>query len=111
MSGHVVFTGKGIDPATGSLRVRGDWCALARSKGFRADPKDKVTPSTVYLVASRDDTSKAAAARAFGTQVISYEQFFALCKGVAIDTSKFDTTPPPPLDTTGMEEVEGWGMF
>lgn len=110
MSGSVVFTGKGIDPATGKLRVREDWCALARSKGFYADPKDKVTPGTRYLVASRDDTSKAASARSWGTQVISYNDFWAMCKGAAAPAT-FDATPPPPLDMTGMEEVEGWGMF
>lgn len=110
MSGSVVFTGKGIDPGTGKLRVREEWCALARSKGFRADPKDKVQYGTTYLVASRDDTSKAASAKTYGTQVISYNDFYAMCKGAPAPAA-FNTAPPPPLDTAGMEDVEGWGMF
>lgn len=108
MSGTVVFTGKGIDPATNKLRVRPDWEALARSKGFT--PMDKVKSGTTYLVASRDDTTKASAARAYGTQVISYNDFYAMCKGGAAP-ARFNAAPPPPLDTAGMEEIDGWGMF
>lgn len=110
MSGSVVFTGKGIDPATGKLRLRDDWCALARAKGFYAHPKDKVDYGTTYLVASRDDTTKAMAAREYGTKVISYNQFYAMCKGADAPVS-FNVSPPPPLDTAGMEEIDGWGIF
>lgn len=111
MPGSVVFTGRGIDPGTGKLRVREDWCALARSKGFSAHPKDKVDRHTTYLVASEDDTVKARKAREHGTQVISYNDFYAMCKGGAAPAS-FNAAPPPaPIDTSAMEHVEGWGMF
>lgn len=108
MSGTVVFTGKGIDPATGKLRVRPDWASLGRAKGFIE--QDRVTRGTDYLVASADDTIKARKAREYGTQVISYNDFYAMCKGAAAPAS-FNAAPPPPVNTDGMEEVEGWGMF
>lgn len=107
---QVVFTGKGIDPATGKLRTRDDWCALGRAKGFDAYPKNTVSYSTRYLVASRDDTTKAAKARTYGVEVISYEQFYAMCKGAETDTTTFSATPIE-VDTAGMEEIDGWGMF
>lgn len=108
--GYVVFTGKGIDPVTGKLRTREDWCALGRAKGFDADPKNTVSYSTRYLVASRDDTKKAAKARHLGVQVISYNQFYAMCKGVETDNAMFSAAPVE-IDTAGMEEVDGWGIF
>lgn len=108
MSGTVCFTGKGIDPVFGALKIRTEWEALARANGFL--PVSKVDANTRYLVASRDDTTKAKAARVNGTHVISYNDFYAMCKGAAAPAA-FNAAPPPPLDTTGMEEVEGWGMF
>jgi NAD-dependent DNA ligase len=107
MSG-IVFTGKGIDPRTNNLMARPQWAALGAAKGFYE--QKKVTRSTTYLVASRDDTSKASMARNLGVQVISYNDFYAMCKGAAAPTS-FNAAPPPPLDTEGMEEIDGWGMF
>lgn len=110
----VVFTGKGLDPLTGKLRVRGDWCALARAKGFHAYEKDKVDRHTDYLVASRTDTSKADAARMFGTQVITYGEFERMLRGQApVSTHNSGATfvPPPPIDTAGMEDIPGWGVF
>ena len=109
MSGTVVFTGKGIDPRTNKLMTRPNWEALAKAKGFAS--MNKVHGFTRYLVASRDDTAKASAARQMGTQVISYNQFYAMCKGVEVDDASFNASPPPPIDMDGMEEIDGWGMF
>lgn len=106
--GTVVFTGKGIDPCTNKLMTRPNWEALAQAKGYY--PESKVRPGTTYLVASRANTTKASAARRHGTKVISYNQFYAMCKGASAPDT-FSAAPPPSLDMTGMEEVEGWGMF
>jgi hypothetical protein len=108
----VVFTGKGLDPLTGRQRNRPDWEALARAKGFY--PEAKVNRHTDYLVASRTDTSKAAAARQFGTKVITYDEFERLLRGqapVTTHNSGRTFTPPPPIDTAGMEDIPGWGLF
>ncbi len=108
----VVFTGKGMDPLTSKLRSRGEWEALARAKGFYA--QNKVDHSTDYLVASRTDTSKAAAARGYGTKVITYDEFEAMLRGqapIGNHNSGDPFIPPPPVDTKGMEEIEGWGLF
>jgi hypothetical protein len=108
----VVFTGKGIDPLTGKLRTRPEWEALAAAKGFYADKK--VSYGTDYLVASRTDTTKAEAARQFGTKVITYGEFERMLRGqapVTTHNSGRTFTPPPPMDMTGMEDIPGWGAF
>lgn len=108
----VVFTGKGMDPLTSKLRTRGEWEALAHAKGFF--PQKKVDRFTDYLVASRTDTSKARDAQAFGTRVITYDQFEAMLRGQAPISTHNSGGPAPvitPVDTTGMEEIEGWGLF
>jgi hypothetical protein len=108
----VVFTGKGLDPLTQKLRTRDEWSALARAKGFY--PEAKVTRFTDYLVASRTDTTKASAAMDFGTKVITYGEFERMLRGQAsVTTHNSGRTfvPPPPVDTTGMENIPGWGSF
>ena len=109
---NVVFTGKGMDPLTGKLRIRDEWEALAQAKGFY--PQKKVDRNTDYLVASRTDTTKAAAARNFGTQVITYQDFEQMLRGqapVSTHNSGRAFVPPKPIDTSEMEHIEGWGMF
>jgi hypothetical protein len=108
----VVFTGKGIDPLTNKLRTRPEWEALAAAKGFYA--QKKVDGSTDYLVASRSDTTKADSARRFGTKVITYQDFERMLRGqapVTTHNSRRAFVPPKPVDTTGMENIPGWGMF
>lgn len=108
----IVFTGKGLDPLTGRLRTRDEWTALASAKGFYA--QKKVDGSTDYLVASRTDTTKAAAARDYGTQVITYEEFEQMLRGripVSTHNSGRAFVPPKPIDTSAMEDIPGWGMF
>lgn len=113
----ICFTGKGM--SGGTLVTRDIWSARAEARGFNIH--DKVHPHTDYLVASRSDTTKAAAARRNGTTVISYAQFEQLLAGQAI-RSKFDAGAPPPdpaklrealkeaLDQASVE-IEGWGSF
>ncbi|MBU6428539.1 MAG: hypothetical protein KGR26_06000 [Cyanobacteria bacterium REEB65] len=108
----VVFTGKGIDPATQRLRTRKEWTDLAYAKGFQ--PADKIGRFTDYLVASRHDTSKADDARRYGIKVITYEEFEAMLRGHAPISTHNSGGPAlviEPVDTTGMEEIEGWGSF
>jgi hypothetical protein len=109
---NVVFTGKGLDPHTGKLRTRDEWTALANAKGWHVQPK--VGFDTDYLVASRSDTTKAAAARDRGTKVITYEDFNLMIRGaIPVVPSMSGKAPPPvkPIDTTEMEDIPGWGMF
>lgn len=106
----IVFTGKGNDPRTGKLRTRPEWESLAQAKGYYA--QTKVGPGTDILVASRNDTTKAAAARQYGTRVMSYSDFDAMLRGATVQPGTFNQTKPPkPIDTTEMEEIPGWGMF
>ena len=108
----IVFTGKGLDPLTGKLRTRDEWSALARAKGFHAEKK--VSPWTDYLVASRSDTQKARDAAANRTKVISDQEFEAMLRGKAAVTTHNSGrafVPPKPIDTAGMEDIPGWGMF
>jgi hypothetical protein len=109
---NVVFTGKGMDPLTGKLRVRDDWENLAQAKGFYA--QKKVDHSTDYLVASRTDTTKAAAAQRCGTKVITYDEFEAMLRGKAAVTTHNSGrafVPITPIDTTELEDIPGWGLF
>jgi hypothetical protein len=65
-------------------------------------------------VASRDDTHKAIAAVAHGTKVITYNEFERMLRGQApVTTHNSGRTfvPPKPVDTAGMEDIPGWGMF
>lgn len=105
----VVFTGKGLDPRSGKLRKRDEWGALANAKGYAVT--NKVGHGTDFLVASRDDTTKAAAASQLGVRVISYNDFDAMLRGAQLKPGTFNQAPPPPLNTDGMEEIPGWGMF
>lgn len=108
----VVFTGKGMDPLTSKLRTRSEWETLAHAKGFYA--QNKVNVLTDYLVASRRDTSKARDALAYGVKVITYDEFEAMLRGKMEVTAHNSGGSVPvftPIDTTGMEEIDGWGMF
>lgn len=116
------FTGKGLKH--GKLYARAYWAADARACGFEIH--DKVHSHTDYLVASRSDTTKAAAARANGTTVISYAQFEQLLElgwenvtrqqeqELAVDRVA-DNRAAHAAHAAALEQaaqtIEGWGTF
>jgi hypothetical protein len=111
----ICFTGRGND-SSGNFITRDVWERQANAAGFSVH--DKVYPHTDYLVASRSDTSKAAAARRNGTTVLSYAQFEQLmAKGIVqVRPTASDAPPPDPaVLKRALEEAEqtidGWGMF
>jgi hypothetical protein len=116
------FTGKGHK--NGKPYDRKWWSADARACGFEIH--DKVHPHTDYLVASRSDTTKAAAARANGTTVISYAQFEQLLENGWKNVSRqqeqelaadrvADKRAAHAAHAAALEEaagtIEGWGTF
>jgi hypothetical protein len=110
----ICFTGRGND-SRGFFITRDQWERDATARGFTIH--DKVYPHTDYLVASRGDTTKAAAAKRNGTTVISYAQFEQLLQGKAIK-SRFEANEPPPDPAAlkkaieeAAQSIDGWGMF
>lgn len=110
----VCFTGRG--EVDGAFVQRNTLEAMAQAMGWTIH--DKVRSDTDYLIASRQDTSKAKAAREFGTKVMPYGWFHqAYCKiAEDIDGNVTGQTGAPvrtavPVDFTAMEEHEAWGLF
>ncbi len=97
---NVVLTGR--DPGG---RTRAQICRLAGQAGHMV--VSVVNSSVHYLVASRFDTKKAAAAERRGVSVISYQQFFSMCsdynRGGFLSNGNHEgrVGAPLPLDDAG----------
>lgn len=74
----VVFTGKGLTRG-GVHLTRDEWTDLAHERGHIV--LDKVQRGLDYLVASRDNTTKARDARNYGVEVITYEHWQDIMEG------------------------------
>lgn len=106
----ICLTGKGNDPS-GKLITRPEWERMIAANGHVVT--DNAANCTV-LVASRDDTVKAANARARGARVESYEWLWRLLQ-TGDDSSRglsaLSRPAPKPIDTSAMEDNELWGQF
>jgi len=89
----VVFTGRGSTPG-GTHWERAQWEDWAHRHGYSVE--GKVRYGTTLLVASRTDTTKAAAARKLGVRVIDYAGFYHLC---------VDGKPAAPVASVTPEEA------
>lgn len=104
----VCFTGRGSN-ARGDFVERGQLERMAEAAGWRVH--NKVVVSTDFLVASRTDTSKAAAARAIGTRVLTYEEFWHMIASGQVSKAFEPPVNTTPIDVEAMEQLEGWGLF
>lgn len=89
----VVFTGRGLTRG-GTHLTRDEWAGLARGRGYAV--MDKVDWGVNLLVASRTDTTKAQAARRYGTEVVTYAQFESLLAGTLAQASSGAIVAPAP---------------
>jgi len=112
---NIVFTGRGLDSYS-HPRDRTWWTDLAQGMGH--DVQSKVDRTTELLVASRDNTTKALAAKARGIKVMTYYEFHQRMSGTfapRAEPASIPSAPSPPTvdpDAPKPEDImENWGAW